>query len=134
MKKSARIHKFLSVVLSAVMLLAALPMASFAAAATLTYENLEYTVTNGEVTITRYAGTDEAVTVPAEIDGKPVTVIGDGAFTVSKAKNIQLPKSITKIGMMAFMGSTDAIINLTDLSRRRRIQRESYGLRIGICK
>lgn len=115
MKKSARIHKFLSVVLSAVMLLAALPMASFAAAATLTYENLEYTVTNGEVTITRYAGTDEAVTVPAEIDGKPVTVIGDGAFTVSKAKNIQLPKSITKIGMMAFMGSTDAIINLTDL-------------------
>lgn len=115
MKKSARIHKFLSVVLSAVMLLAALPMASFATAATLTYENLEYTVTNGEVTITRYAGTDEAVTVPAEIDGKPVTVIGDGAFTVSKAKNIQLPKSITKIGMMAFMGSTDAIINLTDL-------------------
>lgn len=114
MKKSNRICKFLSIALSAVLLLSVFPIASFAAT-TPTYNNLEYKVTNGEVTITRYAGTDEAVTVPEEIDGKPVTVIGDGAFTVSKAKNVQLPKTITKIGMMAFMGSTDAIINLADL-------------------
>lgn len=99
MKKSARIHKFLSVVLSAVMLLAALPMASFAAAATLTYENLEYTVTNGEVTITRYAGTDEAVTVPAEIDGKPVTVIGDGAFSMTKITSLHLGKNVKPVSV-----------------------------------
>lgn len=116
MKKSNRICKFLSVALSAVLLLAVFPIASFAAT-TPTYNNLEYKVTNGEVTITRYAGTEavEAVVVPEEIDGNPVTAIGDGAFTVSKAASIQLPKTIQKIGMMAFMGSTDAIINLADL-------------------
>lgn len=116
MKKSNRIYKLLSIALSAVLLLSVLPIASFAAT-TPTYNNLEYKVTNGEVTITRYIGSEEpeAVTVPAEINGSPVTAIGDGAFTVSKTTSIQLPKSITKIGMMAFMGSTDAIINLADL-------------------
>lgn len=116
MKKSNRIYKLLSVALSAILLLAVFPIASFAAT-TPTYNNLEYKVTNGEVTITRYIGSEEpeAVTVPAEINGSPVTAIGDGAFTVSKTTSIQLPKSITKIGMMAFMGSTDAIINLADL-------------------
>lgn len=116
MKKSNRIYKLLSIALSAVLLLSVLPIASFAAT-TPTYNNLEYKVTNGEVTITRYIGSEEpeAVTVPAEINGSPVTAIGDGAFTVSKTTSIQLPKSITKIGMMAFMGSTNAIINLADL-------------------
>lgn len=116
MKKSNRIYKLLSVALSAVLLLSVLPIASFAAT-TPTYNNLEYKVTNGEVTITRYAGTEaaEAVIVPEEINGSPVTAIGDGAFTVSKTTSIQLPKTIQKIGMMAFMGSTDTIINLADL-------------------
>lgn len=115
MKKSNRIYKLLSVALSAILLLAAIPTVSFAA--TPTYNNLEYKVTNGEVTITRYAGTEavDTVVVPEEINGNPVTAIGDGAFTVSKTASIQLPKTIQKIGMMAFMGSTDAIINLEDL-------------------
>lgn len=116
MKKSNRIYKLLSVALSAVLLLSVLPIASFAAT-TPTYNNLEYKVTNGEVTITRYIGSKEpeAVVVPEEINGNPVTAIGDGAFTVSKATSIQLPKTIQKIGMMAFMGSTDSVINLADL-------------------
>ena len=89
MKKSNRIYKLLSIALSAVLLLSVLPIASFAAT-TPTYNNLEYKVTNGEVTITRYIGSEEpeAVTVPAEINGSPVTAIGDGAFTVSKTTSI----------------------------------------------
>ncbi len=113
MKKSNRIYKLLSIVLSAVLLPAAVPTVAFAA--TPTYNNLEYKIINGEITITRYTGADETVTVPAEIDGKPVTVIGDAAFAVVKLKNVQLPKTITKIGIMAFMGATDIIINLADL-------------------
>lgn len=117
MKKSNRICKFLSVALSAVLLLAVFPIASFAAT-TPTYNNLEYKVTNGEVTITRYAGTEavDSVVVPEEINGNPVTAIGDGAFGgVAKVKTVILPKSIQKIGMMAFFGSTDMQINLADL-------------------
>lgn len=118
MKKSTRIQKFLSVVLSTVLLLTALPLASFAAATVNTYNDFEYTVANGKVTISRYAGTSEDIIVPAEIDGKPVTAIGDGAFvSVSDPlpKSVTLPKSITKIGMMAFLGLTDTEINLADL-------------------
>lgn len=119
MKKSNRICKFLSVALSAVLLLAVFPIASFAATAP-TYNNLEYKVTNGEVTITRYAGTEavDTVVVPEEINGNPVTAIGDGAFggvSDTGPKAVILPKSIQKIGMMAFFGSTDMQINLSDL-------------------
>ncbi len=117
MKKATRTHKILSVILCAVMLLSALPIASFAATST-TADGLEYTTANGEVTITRYAGNSEAVTVPDSIGGKPVTAIGDGAFanpSEARPKKITLPMSIRKIGMMAFFAATDTEINLADL-------------------
>lgn len=116
MKKSTQIHKLLSVALSAIMLLSVFHVVSFAAT-TPTSGNFEYSVSNNEVTITRYAGeaTAEAITVPDEINGNPVTAIGDGAFVTLNAISITLPKTITKIGMMAFLGSTDAVINLAEL-------------------
>lgn len=116
MKKSTRIHKLLSVALSAIMLLSVFHVVSFAAT-TPTFGDFEYSVSNNEVTITRYAGeaTAEAITVPDEINGNPVTAIGDGAFITLNATSITLPKTITKIGMMAFLGSTDAVINLAEL-------------------
>jgi hypothetical protein len=39
-----------------------------------------YTEANGKITITKYNGSRESVTIPSKIGGKPVTSIGNSAF------------------------------------------------------
>ena len=56
--------------------------------------------------ITGYEGEDEAVTVPAVISGKPVTVIGDKAFAGNLAvASVTLPDTVREIGSEAFLGT-----------------------------
>ena len=65
----------------------------------------EYTVSDEEVTITKYLGSDETVNVPAEIEGKPVVAMAIGAFAKNEAiKKVVLPDSIKTIGQSAFAG------------------------------
>ena len=65
----------------------------------------EYTVSDEEVTITKYLGSDETVNVPAEIEGKPVVAMAIGAFAKNEAiKTVVLPDSIKTIGQSAFAG------------------------------
>lgn len=45
-----------------------------------TYGQLTYTVNDGQITITGCDKEAETVEIPAEIDGMPVTGIGNGAF------------------------------------------------------
>ena len=95
-----------------------------------------YTVNDdGTVTITKYNGNDAEVTIPGEIDGYTVTVIGreafisnrtikkvilpdtintikDYAFCDSSIEKINLPNSITSIGEFAFLGAKFTYINL----------------------
>jgi hypothetical protein len=62
--------------------------ALFMAAAALsaqTAADFQYTAANGEVTITGYTGQGGAVIIPGTIGGKPVTGIGDRAFTTTTA-------------------------------------------------
>lgn len=55
------------------------------------------------ISIEKYTGSDTKVVIPAEIDGMPVTVIGDNAFeNCREVTEICLPDSLKKIGNMAF--------------------------------
>lgn len=45
--------------------------------------DFQYEINNGEVTLTGYSGTNKDVVIPSEIDGLPVTVIGNSAFLIS---------------------------------------------------
>lgn len=79
--------------------------------------DFEIEMQNGSVTVLSYKGTNEHLIIPSEIDGLPVTAIGDGAFAVvkeelpentdekteEKAPQLQLetlviPESVTQIG------------------------------------
>ncbi len=74
---------------------------------------LEYKITDGEVTITDYDGSDVSVEIPAEIEGYPVTSIGSSAFIgCTNLTEINLPNSVTSIGKRAFYGCT----NLTEIN------------------
>ncbi len=76
-------------------------------------EYFEYTVTNGEVTITEYVGNEESVVIPAEIDGTPVTAIGERAFYgCTGLKQVDIPDSVTTIEKWAFeeSGLTSIVI------------------------
>ena len=75
-------------------------------------------VTNsGAITITGYTGPGGAVTVPATIDGLPVTGIGVSAFYRNDGiTRVMLPASVTTIGDNAFHGCT-GLTNVTMADR-----------------
>ncbi len=65
-----------------------------------------YTLNGNTVTITGYNGTEANVVIPEEIDGCPVIEIGESAFSsCSRLISIELPQTIEKIDMWAFMHS-----------------------------
>ncbi len=112
--------KFLSLFLSLVISLSVFFGGTVTAGAE-TYGVLTYELKDGKITIT---GCDEnasgEVVIPAEIDGYPVTSIGEKAFTTwteidggvtqitgrSNITSIIIPDSVTSIGDWAFSGCT----------------------------
>ena len=65
------------------------------------------------VTITGYQGSGGAVEIPADIDGKSVTSIGNGAFeNCFELTSINIPDGVTSIGTNAFNGCS----GLTDIT------------------
>ena len=66
---------------------------------------LEYTVENGEVTITKYTGSAASLTIPSYIDGCPVRTIGASAFNWNDdLYTITLPSTLKTIQRYAFSG------------------------------
>ena len=60
---------------------------------------------DGTAEIEEYKGSDTKVTIPAEIDGKKVTSIGDYTFwKCTSLTSITIPDSVTSIGEGAFGG------------------------------
>ena len=78
--------------------------------AAMTSNGLEYTVENGNVTITGYNGNATGITIPSSIGGKAVTKIGSFAFfpmingkrTPKNIITVTIPSTVTEIGSYAF--------------------------------
>lgn len=103
-------NKVLSLLLTAAMLLAVLPLGVWADSET---GDFIYTLSNGEVTITRYTGEGGDVVIPSEIEGYPVTTIGDDAFfSNTSITNVTIPYGVTSIGDFAF-GGCSALTRVT---------------------
>ncbi len=67
------------------------------------YENLYYTKSNGEITITDCIESTTIITIPDKIDGYPVTSIGNNAFyNCSELTDITIPNTVEFIGSSAF--------------------------------
>ncbi|MGX8705798.1 MAG: leucine-rich repeat domain-containing protein, partial [bacterium] len=62
-----------------------------------------YLLDDGSAEITAYQGKDLRITVPATLDGRRVTSIGDSAFNHCGMRTIRLPNGLERIGNVAFM-------------------------------
>lgn len=70
-------------------------------------QELQYTVINGEATITGFSGQPESIVIPPELEGAPVTEIRDNAFyKCTSLKEITLPESLEKMGHHCFFECT----------------------------
>lgn len=67
----------------------------------------EYTVSDEGVTITGYTGESVRVAIPSEIDGQPVTVLGDKAFYETGVRWVDVPEGVKMIGAYCFSGCND---------------------------
>jgi autotransporter-associated beta strand protein len=81
--------------------------AGFTATANAQFGDFTYTTANGEVTITGYTGAGGAVEIPAQIDGMPVTAIGNSAFSgKASLTSVTIPNNVMAIGLAAFQSCT----------------------------
>ena len=104
--------RLVAVVLAVMMLLGGVGALGTSAA---TSGNYEYSVSNGNATITKYTGTATTLTIPSVLDGYPVKSIGDRAFRYCNTlENITVPSSIESIGINAFFSCSQlATVSLT---------------------
>ncbi|OQA09813.1 MAG: Endo-1,4-beta-xylanase A precursor [Firmicutes bacterium ADurb.Bin373] len=73
----------------------------------------DYYIEDNKVIITGFADEDlQDITIPNEIEGYPVTGIGDTAFYLKQIKNVDFPDTLTNIGTNAFRSNelTKAVI------------------------
>ncbi|MGN0498272.1 MAG: leucine-rich repeat protein [Acutalibacteraceae bacterium] len=79
-------------------------------------EDFEYTVKSDGVTIDKYTGDNSEVIIPSEIEGKPVTVIGEQSFWFNdNLTKVTIPDGVTTLGESAFNKCTKlASINIPD--------------------
>lgn len=64
--------------------------------------DFEYEEKDGKITITHYIGKSMEIAIPAQIDGKDVTAIGDYCFANSDIVTVVCPNTLETIGESAF--------------------------------
>ena len=79
---------------------------------TVTAPSRDFTFDATTGTIKKYNGNDAVMNIPSEINGTPVTTIGNAAFRDSSVTSVTIPDSVTEIGANAFAGCT----NLTSVT------------------
>lgn len=79
---------------------------------TVTAPSRDFTFDATTGTIKKYNGNDAVVNIPSEINGTPVTTIGNAAFRDSSVTSVTIPASVTEIGANAFADCT----NLTSVT------------------
>lgn len=67
-------------------------------------EDYIWTAEEDGVTIAGYTGTASRISIPAEIDGKPVIALADAAFYEADVTWVYIPDSVTSIGRFCFGG------------------------------
>lgn len=79
--------------------------------------DFDWRLSNSSVVITGYHGDGERISVPAFINGMPVTAIEEKAFSGSSAVSVSLPESIEELSSATFDGM-DSLANVLIMNDR----------------
>lgn len=97
--KEKKMKKSLSLIITALILY----LTNFTSHA----EDFQYTIIDGQATITGFSGEPETLEIPAVIEGSPVTEIRDNAFyKCASLKSVKLPETLEKMGHHCFFECT----------------------------
>ncbi len=106
MKRNNFTSRVFATVIAVLIVMGAIPVMSVSAETT--DDGFAYAISDGEVTINGYYGGEEDIEhleIPSEIEGCPVTSIGNYAFSgCSNLYSITIPEGVTSIGDYAFSG------------------------------
>lgn len=117
-----RLQKILAVFLALTLLCCCIPVAAAA-----TEGIYQYTVVQGNATITGFTGTitEEELILPDTLGGYPVTAIGAGVFQRRcSAKTVVIPESVKDIGKYAFQNSDIKVIYI--YAKELRVESSSF--------
>ena len=95
--------KVYALVLTLAVLLAAVPLS----VAAIAVDDYSYDFIGDTVIIEGYYGFDTDVTIPATIEGCPVTAIGEYAFSYCDVETVVVPDTVTAIEAFAFDSCTE---------------------------
>jgi hypothetical protein len=89
-------------------------LAAFIAAPLSAQAQFNYVVTNGTITITGYTGPGGAVSIPAVINGLPVTALAQDAFFLQdQVTSVTIPNSVTNVGDAGGFVACASLTNIT---------------------
>ncbi len=71
--------------------------------------DFSYVIEDDEVRLTSYIGKSDYVVVPSEIEGKPVTSMGNNVFYETSVRCVSLPDSVRDMGPHTFGGCTKLV-------------------------
>ena len=77
-----------------------------------TENDIVYSITNGQATVTKCVSKEKKVAIPSEVNGYVVSKIGNSAFSRSKYQEISIPESVTVIENWAF-SDCDSLLSMT---------------------
>lgn len=72
--------------------------------------DLTYKISDGQIEITGCSKSAVKITIPSEIDGIPVTTVGDNSFgDCTNLAKVTIPESVTSIGAGAFLNCSNLL-------------------------
>ena len=101
--------KVVSLVISLLLIIGIVPISASAETTFITQDGIEYVIdtATGEAEVFYADSGIVTAEIPSEINGYPVTSIGDGAFyNCTSLTSVTIPDSVTSIGYLAFAGCT----------------------------
>ena len=93
---------------------------------TVTSDKWVYEAVDGSISLVGYNGRDSVIEIPSEIDGVPVTSLGEGLFEENnRLREVTIPDSVTDIGPSSFENCTElTVVRLS--ANIERIQSKAF--------